>query len=47
MEKKTLDPEALRVNGFTTTPAIAADDAAGPLPTRVTSCPGGPPFCTC
>lgn len=47
MPKKTLDPEALAVDTWATTPAAVAATAEAPLATRATSCPGGPPYCTC
>ncbi|HEX6746375.1 MAG TPA: hypothetical protein VF092_03595 [Longimicrobium sp.] len=48
MPKKTLDPDALKVESYATAaPAPAADATRGPVATRVTSCPDGPPRCTC
>jgi len=47
MPKQTLDPEGLTVESYATTQATVAAEAQGPLVTRVTSCPGGPPYCTC
>jgi hypothetical protein len=46
MPKKTLDPEALRIETFATTPACAppADHAKM---SAATSCPIRPPYCTC
>jgi hypothetical protein len=45
MPRKTLDPEALRIETFATTAATAppADNAKM---TAATSCPR-PPYCTC
>ena len=48
MPKKMLDPEALRIETFATTPAASAppaDDAK--LRSAATSCPIRPPYCTC
>ncbi|HEX6746374.1 MAG TPA: hypothetical protein VF092_03590 [Longimicrobium sp.] len=49
MPTKTLDPEALAVETFATTPRIdvaAAAEAQARASVR-TSCPNGPPYCTC
>ncbi|HEX8903376.1 MAG TPA: hypothetical protein VF771_00895 [Longimicrobiaceae bacterium] len=49
MPTKRLDPEALAVETFATTPAMAAQDSAADLKRRslATSCPNPPPYCTC
>ncbi|MBV9108288.1 MAG: hypothetical protein JO306_02650 [Gemmatimonadetes bacterium] len=47
MPKPTLDPEALAVETFATTPAIAATSNDPKERSAVTSCPIRPPYCTC
>ncbi|HSU14851.1 hypothetical protein [Longimicrobium sp.] len=46
MPKKTLDPEALRIETFATTAAASAPTAGEAKMSAVTSCPK-PPYCTC
>ncbi|HEX8244661.1 MAG TPA: hypothetical protein VF541_14240 [Longimicrobium sp.] len=46
MPKKALDPEALTVESYATTPATATPSADGAKLSAVTSCPK-PPYCTC